>query len=77
MVKEYWGGDDAVNSLSSESCRMEVIELCRLNAQRLLEDSKRTSEPTRSALLELSLEECGKGIVVFFHLFKQNILQFE
>lgn len=66
-----------MNSLSSDSCSLEVIELCRLNAQRLLEDSKRTSEPTRSALLELSLEECGKGIVVFFHLTKQKIFQLE
>jgi hypothetical protein len=48
-------------SLSAADAR-----LCLENAQALWEDSKKTSPETALALLELSMEECAKGITLFF-----------
>ncbi len=59
--------------ISSDDCSVEGVQLCMLNSQRLLEDSRKVSGPTKSALLELSLEECGKGIVMFYHALGNSI----
>ncbi len=45
-------------------CTYEAFELCLLNAERLLDDSESASRPTKAALMELALEECGKAFLV-------------
>lgn len=62
-----------MKELTSEACSLEAVELCKLNAIRLMGDSRNTSPPTRTALLELSIEECGKGLIVLMHFFKNNL----
>ena len=47
--------------------RIEDVQLCVANVERLLYDSKRVSEPTASALLELALEELMKGWILLAH----------
>jgi hypothetical protein len=47
---------------------LEAVQLCIDNALRLLEDSDGVSEPTRAALIELSLEEIAKGWVLIVNL---------
>ena len=63
-----------MKELTSEACSLEAVELCKLNAIRLMGDSRNTSPPTRTALLELSIEECGKGLIVLMHFFKNNLM---
>jgi hypothetical protein len=45
---------------------LEGVQLCELNAERLLRDSTTVSEPTASALCELSIEEASKGLMMVF-----------
>ena len=47
--------------------RIEDVQLCVANVERLLYDSKRVSEPTASALLELALEELMKAWILLAH----------
>lgn len=44
----------------------EDAEMCLDNAKGLTKDSKKTSDETALALLELSMEECAKGIILLF-----------
>jgi len=50
----------------------EGIQLCAANAERLLDDSTKTSAPTRVALIELALEEAAKGWMLYFRLMRDN-----
>lgn len=43
---------------------VDDAELCLDNARGLQRDSKKTSDETALALLELSMEECAKGIIL-------------
>ena len=52
---------------------IEITELCLLNAERLLVDSEKVSEPTKAALIELSLEEIAKGLGLYFLYFKGEV----
>lgn len=47
--------------------RIEDVELCLSNAERLLQDAQKVSEATAVALTELSLEEALKGWVIYVH----------
>lgn len=50
------------------SISLEAIQLCILNAERLLDDSQNVRIPTKMALLELGLEEISKawGLLLTF-----------
>jgi hypothetical protein len=47
---------------------LEGIQLCELNAERLLKDSTSVSDPTATALSELAVEEACKGLMMYFLL---------
>jgi hypothetical protein len=53
-------------ALPKPKLSFEGIQLCELNAERLLRDSTTVSEPTASALCELSIEESSKGLMMVF-----------
>jgi hypothetical protein len=46
--------------------RLEGVQLCLMNAKRLLEDSDNVSLDTAVGLLELSLEEVAKGFMLYW-----------
>ena len=47
---------------------LEAVQLCIANADRLLSDSKKVSEPTAFALAETALEEILKGWALFHRM---------
>lgn len=51
---------------------LDTVQLCIANAERLLADSVRVSEPTAVALAEIALEEVLKGWVLCFHRVDQD-----
>jgi len=51
---------------SEKYATKENAQKCLDNAVRLYHDSLRTSIPTRAALLELSIEELAKGLLIVF-----------
>ncbi len=51
----------------------ENVQLCLLNAERLLADSKKTTSPTAVALVEFSLEELMKGWMLIFIYTKNKL----
>ncbi|MDG6934945.1 MAG: hypothetical protein JRN68_09650 [Nitrososphaerota archaeon] len=55
---------DSSDDEIASHCTYEAFELCLLNAERLLDDSESASRPTKAALMELALEECGKAFLV-------------
>lgn len=59
-------GTPAATPLKLEP-RIEDVQLCVANVERLLYDSTKVSEPTASALLELALEELMKGWILLAH----------
>lgn len=54
--------------VKSITISLEGIQLCVQNAERLFQDSQSTSTPTKTALLEIGLEEVSKawGILIYF-----------
>lgn len=46
---------------------LDTVQLCIGNAERLLADSEKVSEPTALALAETAMEEALKGWVLYFH----------
>jgi hypothetical protein len=51
------------------------MELCLNNAERLIKDSKNTSVPTEAALLELAIEECSKGWMLYPKLVRDYVME--
>lgn len=51
---------------------LSAVELCVLNAERLLVDATKVSLPTSAALAELSIEEAAKGWMLYFRLLAQG-----
>ena len=51
---------------------LSAVELCVLNAERLLVDATKVSPPTSAALAELSIEEAAKGWMLCFRLLAQG-----
>ncbi|MGC8651525.1 MAG: hypothetical protein ACP5RX_02855, partial [Minisyncoccia bacterium] len=56
---------------------IEGIQLCVMNAERLWRDSKKVSEPTKAALIELSIEETAKAIGLLIIFGKNFVLNNE
>lgn len=53
-----------VTVIPTGELRLEGIQLCMVNAKRLIEDSENVSEITATSLLELALEEITKGFML-------------
>ncbi len=51
---------------------LSAVEVCLLNAERLLLDATKTSGPTAAALAELSIEEAAKAWMLYFRLLFQG-----
>jgi hypothetical protein len=51
---------------------IEGVELCALNAERLIRDSFTVSEPTAVALSEFAIEEASKGLMMLFLIEAKN-----
>ena len=51
---------------------ISAVEVCILNAERLLLDATKTSGPTSAALAELSIEEAAKAWMLYFRLLLQG-----
>ena len=51
---------------------LSAVEVCLLNAERLLLDATKTSGPTAAALAELSVEEAAKAWMLYFRLLFQG-----
>lgn len=51
---------------------LTAVEVCVSNAERLLVDASKVSQPTSGALAELSIEEIGKAWMLYFRLLFQG-----
>jgi len=68
-----------MGDINLDNINLQDIQLCINNAERLYKDSKSVSNPTRLALIELSLEEISKGWLFLFKYIdkNQNSLDFQ
>jgi AbiV family abortive infection protein len=51
---------------------LSAVELCLANAERLLADASKVTNPTAAALAELSIEEAGKAWMLYFRMLFQG-----
>jgi hypothetical protein len=61
-----------MGDINLDNINLQDIQLCINNAERLYKDSKSVSNPTRLALIELSLEEISKGWIFYFKYIDRN-----
>jgi len=61
-----------MGNINLDNINLQDIQLCINNAERLYKDSKSVSNPTRLALIELSLEEISKGWIFYFKYIDKN-----
>jgi len=61
-----------MGDINLDNINLQDIQLCINNAERLYKDSKSVSNPTKLALIELSLEEISKGWIFCFKYVARN-----